>query len=266
MIARKWLNIQLLLQIFFVNRGEFWDRIKRTLEGYFDRVHVNPSSELGTNVTAAVQSLEQFLDRDLVPIMTEQAAVEMEKSIVTNIGDLTENAPFELQHNADMSLARFCYLICRASRPKVVIETGVAYGVTSTAILHALSVNKKGGLYSVDLPPLGRCADEYVGRLVPQALRDRWHLHRGASERILPVLFSQLRSIDVFVHDALHTYRSMRSELWQMWSHLRLGGVLVADDVHRNGAFAELVEEARPSFSVIVLEEEKDALFGVAIK
>lgn len=44
------------------------------------------------------------------------------------------------------------YAICRIMKPDIVVETGVAQGVSTAFILKALSANNAGGLFSIDLP------------------------------------------------------------------------------------------------------------------
>jgi hypothetical protein len=68
----------------------------------------------------------------------------------------------------------------------------------------------------------------------------------------------------VFLHDSLHTYRTMRWEFDVVWPRLREGGALLADDVQANRAFAESAAHAR--FARTVREEDKSPLFGLAIK
>jgi hypothetical protein len=170
-----------------------------------------------------------------------------------------------MAHNADFGLARLCYLICRALKPSIVLETGVAYGLTTAVVLKALDVNGTGLLHSVDLPPLGSEADQFVGRLIPQQLRHRWRLHRGASRRVLPSLLPQLGQVDIFVHDSLHTLRNMRHEFRSVMGYLSQPGVVIADDVDRNPAFLQLVHDTHPAFWATSEEVEKKALFGVSV-
>src|SRR5688500_12760767 len=44
------------------------------------------------------------------------------------------------------------YVIVRAAKPKVVVETGVASGISSAHILLALAANESGTLHSIDFP------------------------------------------------------------------------------------------------------------------
>ncbi len=168
---------------------------------------------------------------DCRPHFKEEAALEVENFICQGMATTPPRAPFRASCNGDRVLARLCYAIARAKRPKVILETGVCYGVTSAFLLKALSINGEGELHSIDLPPLGRDADEFVGMLVPQELRHRWALHRGTSRRLMPQLLPKLAPLDMFVHDSLHTYRNMRDEFALAWSALGPGGVLVSDDI-----------------------------------
>jgi hypothetical protein len=46
--------------------------------------------------------------------------------------------------------AHFLYALCRLIRPRIVVETGVAAGVSSAFILKALNDNSYGILHSID--------------------------------------------------------------------------------------------------------------------
>ena len=71
-------------------------------------------------------------------------------------------------HDADTDLSDFCYVICRALRPRNVVETGVGSGVTTSFILQALAANGEGHLWSIDLPPIG--AEQFAGQLCSATL------------------------------------------------------------------------------------------------
>jgi len=98
---------------------------------------------------------------------------DLEVELKERMRSLEKNAPFPIAHNADITLARLCYAICRILKPKIVVEAGVAYGVTTTFILKALQVNGKGELHSIDPPPLGKNSERFIGYLVPKNLRER---------------------------------------------------------------------------------------------
>jgi hypothetical protein len=169
-----------------------------------------------------------------------------------------------LVHDADPGLARTCYLLCRALRPEVVVETGVANGVTSSFVLQALELNGSGELHSVDLAPPGT-DPALVGRLVPAELRMRWTLHRGASKDVLPGLVRGLGPIGLFVHDSRHTYRNVTRELRTVSDRLGRPAAVVVDDAERHSALQDWAADAGADLVELVEEQGKAALFGVAL-
>ena len=72
--------------------------------------------------------------------------------------------------------------------------------------------------------------------------------------------------VDLFVHDSLHTYRNMRREFQIVTPNLAADGVLIADDVEGNTAFAEWVSNSSPAYSAVVQERVKQGLTGVALR
>lgn len=144
--------------------------------------------------------------------------------------------------NARAELLRVVGGLVALMRPAVAVETGVALGFTTATILRAMSGAGTGHLHSVDLPALQYDPRDAVGRAVPADLRDRWTLHLGDSRKLLGPLCESVAPIDLFVHDALHTYSSQMREYRTAWPHLREGGVLVSDDVG-NPAFVEFASE-----------------------
>lgn len=206
-------------------------------------------------------------------VLGEPALQHAEEHARRALAGVRDKDPFAQRWAADSMLAHLCYLACRAFRPEVVVETGVAYGVSAAFVLAALRENGDGALYSVELPPLRRGAERSWGVAVPEELRGRWTVHRGASARVLPDLLEGLGRVDLFVHDSLHTARNMRREFGLVWPRLRPGGALIADDVERNAAFGELREKG-PALWLVVGDRERRPLhgkaapvtFGVAVK
>jgi len=101
------------------------------------------------------------------------------------------------------------YILCRRGKPDVVVETGVASGVSSTHILGALEQNQRGRLYSIDQP--GWMGD-LSGWLIPDYLKSRWQLIAGRSSEKLAPLLKTVAPIDVFLHDSDHSYPNMLRE------------------------------------------------------
>jgi len=146
---------------------------------------------------------------------------------------------------------KFLYFIVRMVQPQVIVETGVAHGVSSWTILNALERNGSGRLYSIDLPDKDLQSYNPVnlqqtsGWVVPDRLKGRWELRLGSSSELLPALLQEVSSVDVFFHDSDHSYENMHFEFAAALPFLRKGGLIVSDDVHKNRSFSEFVNEHR---------------------
>lgn len=213
----------------------------------------------------AVEGLERTLGRSLRELLQEPELVEIEATLRAAAEDTPPDAPIPRIHNASLTLARMCYLLARATRPEVVVETGVAFGVTTAFLLQALERNGRGVLHSIDRPPPGAGADRWVGALVPADLRGRWTLHRGASLRVLPDLLPRLGPVSLFLHDSRHTYRNILGELECIGRHLAPGAVVLVDDIERNVAFERWTSRRSVRFKGVVAESEKQGLLGICV-
>ncbi len=239
------------------------------LEGVYDnrleRLRSKRGSYSPLPFRAVLEDLGKVLSCDCRTILQESALGEIEEEIRRAIAALPPNAPFGLYHNADLFLARLCYVVARALRPANAVETGVCYGVTSSFLLQALRVNGRGTLHSIDLPALGRDADRFVGIFVPERLRANWQLHRGPSKSLLPVVLQSASPVDFFIHDSLHTYRNIRRELGTVSPHLSPVAAVVSDDIERNRAFQEWAQQMAPAYCGVLQPCAKQGLIGVAV-
>ena len=138
------------------------------------------------------------------------------------------------------------YAAIRAFAPEIVVETGVANGVSSSYLLLALEMNGQGRLYSIEigdssfLPP-----GKPTGWIVPERLRPRWDLRIGDSRELLPKLLAELGMVGVFIHDSLHTYEHMLWEYRAAVPYVKPGGLLISDDADWNRAFPDFSAETR---------------------
>lgn len=145
------------------------------------------------------------------------------------------------------------YMAIRAFQPETVAETGVANGVSSAHILLALQKNERGTLYSVGLSdPQYLPAGKPLGWIVPESLKTRWNLLIGDSRELLPSLLAKLGTIDVFIHDSLHTYEHMLWEYRTAFPYLRPSGLLFSDDAAWNPAFPEFCREVNAKHARIL--------------
>jgi predicted O-methyltransferase YrrM len=183
------------------------------------------------------------------------------------IEEKLSDPPFTLRFNGDRRLAELCYLACRAMKPSIVVETGVAYGVTSAYILQALHLNGRGALHSIDLPPLSAASrknEHYIGILIPEHLRDRWELHRGTSKRVLPRVLEKVEAVDIACLDSRSSYKVKFHDLSILGRYLTHPGLIVVDDVGRTSEFLDWSEAFQPTYAATAPEIDRNNYFGVA--
>jgi hypothetical protein len=165
--------------------------------------------------------------------------------------------------DADPAFARAVWCLARHLRPRKVVETGVARGVTTRFLLEALERNGSGRLWSIDLPPLiERKLRNQTAAAVPERARGRWEYLEGSSRRRLPRLLAELGELELFVHDSIHTERNLRFELDRAIAVMGVRGALVSDDVHMNAGFRAY---AGPG-TLVCRSDDRAGLFGIVLR
>ncbi|HYK93235.1 MAG TPA: class I SAM-dependent methyltransferase [Thermoplasmata archaeon] len=157
-----------------------------------------------------------------------------------------------------LSQAPLLYVIVRAMKPRWLVETGISSGYSTRLLLEALERNGEGHLDSIgidvfalrrgDAAPAAPLAGRRVGWLVPERFADRWRLHLGRSDEVLPgLLDGKGPTLDLFLHDSLHQYATMRWEYETAWPSLRPSGLLASHDIHASSAWPEFLQRHRVS-------------------
>lgn len=189
--------------------------IEVTAEALLERLGVRVSEELSQLADARVLELERRTAANEL-LFPERYAVERES-------------------------ARFLYLLVRATRPELMVETGVANGASTFLVLTAMEENGVGRLISTDVT-------EYVGSLLTEDERaaTRWDLRVIATDGFGAVA-AGAGAVDVFLHDSDHSYVNVRGEVAAVWPHVRPGGFVVADDGELSFGFLDAVENTGAS-------------------
>lgn len=138
------------------------------------------------------------------------------------------------------------HFLTRLCKPTVVVETGVAAGWSSVAILEALESNQHGTLHSSDFPYF-RLPDpeKLIGILVEDRLRARWHLYVRGDQQNLPEIMAELDRVDLFHYDSDKSVRGRRRALDQVLPKLSPSSLVIMDDVQDNFHFRDLVAEQK---------------------
>lgn len=169
--------------------------------------------------------------------------------------------------DAENFLCRAVWCVALHTRPQVVVETGVAHGVTSRIILEALERNDIGHLWSIDLPfPFDRRLHAETGAAVPDACRPRWSYLEGSSKQRMPSLIAEVDRVDMFIHDSLHTAKNTLFEMEYVASAMAVGGVMLVDDIGSHNGFTTFSRRNRGYRTIICPSADKVGIFGVAVK
>lgn len=159
----------------------------------------------------------------------------------------------ELLAEADASIGRcpvkmggpasvdFLYHLTIELRPERVVETGVANGWSSLAILAGLRVLGQGSLTSVDMPYAKMGNDRWVGVAVPEHLRARWTLLRLPDRDGIPLAL-RAGPVDFAHYDSDKSVEGREYAYPALFRGLRRGGLLVSDDVGDNLAFRDFAQ------------------------
>jgi hypothetical protein len=124
------------------------------------------------------------------------------------------------------------YALVRAVQPDHVVETGTQLGLGSCAIAAALLQNGHGRLTTIDTDP-------EAGYLIDEPWASVIDRHIGSSLDVL----GELREVDMFIHDSLHTYDFETKEFTAVGPNLSAGAVILSDNAHDSAALSHWAEK-----------------------
>lgn len=156
------------------------------------------------------------------------------------------------------------YAAVTLARPERVVETGVAYGWSSWAILRGLQAAGRGRLVSVDMPYAKRNNEAFVGIVVPPGLATDWTLIREPDRNGLKKALRQHGgTIDLCHYDSDKSYQGRMFAYPLLWDALTPGGLFISDDIQDNFAFRDFFTAAHVPFHVTSSDGK---LVGIARK
>jgi len=253
----------LLIQTLIKNPKDFLNRLNIKIEVFIDKLKNKKTDYSETSPKTAIEKIQKKL-KIKNNFLAEKELKQIKKQVLGKYSYIKNTLKKESQYKGNIRLGEFCYFLCRAIKPKIVLETGVDYGISSAFILKALEKNKFGELHSIDLPPLRKNADKFTGILIPKKIKKRWKLHKGLSAKVLPKLIKQIKQVNIFIHDSLHTYKNMKKEFLLINPKLGKKFAVIFDDIELNSAFKEIFSNKK-GLSLAIPKEKKRSLIGVFI-
>jgi predicted O-methyltransferase YrrM len=143
------------------------------------------------------------------------------------------------------------YAAAVLSESRRTVETGVAYGWSSLAILAALKELDGEMLVSVDMPYPKLNNESFVGIAVPERFRDKWKLIREPDRNGLRKAIAYFRGeIDLCHYDSDKSYWGRQFGCEILWRALKPGGVMIVDDIQDNLSFREFITKNNVPFAV----------------
>lgn len=227
---------------FRVMLGKIWRRLERDT-GAESRQWIRDSRLLASDDFC--KSIDEAL---WMEASEECAQIEVEsRNILNRIG-------IPLGGGGNYVLA---YFFARKLRPDVIVETGVAAGWTTLAILRAIARNGSGELFSSDFPYFRmKNPESLVGVLVENEDKASWHLDLRGDGVALPGFVAQLgeRDIGLIHYDSDKSYRGREFALSALLPRVSDNCVLIMDDIQDNVFFRDFVLGAGLSHTIFEFE------------
>lgn len=201
-------------------------------------------------------SVEDALDR----LSLGTAIPAIDPRLLDEARALAGRSPVKMGGAGDL---RLLYAATLLSGAKDVLETGVAYGWSSLAVLSALQ-GRGGKLVSVDMPYPNAGNESYVGIAVPDRLREQWTLIRKPDRPGIDEGLAMLgNAVDLCHYDSDKSWWGREYAYPRLWTALRPGGVFISDDIQDNLGFRDFVESQGATFAVT---ESEGKYVGIARK
>ena len=191
------------------------------------------------NLAASVASL---LQRDYVEIAGYFREIETDDAFKVHLQRLWEKHPEKYRTDSIPLIGRRVtwYAIVRATKPKVIVETGVDQGIGSTVLCAALARNTSDGYagryYGTDINP-------DAGYFLQPPYSGYGRILYGDSIKSLEA-FSEV--IDLFINDSDHSESYEQAEFELIKTKLSPEGIVLGDNSHVTPKLAEFsIREGR---------------------
>jgi len=179
--------------------------------------------------------------------------------IIESASSKVKNTPVQMGGEGALNLL---YNITLLSGSKKILETGVAYGWSSLALL--LALKKEGVLYSIDMPYPKMKNEKFVGIVVPEELRKNWKLYRYPDRMgIFKAIKDAKMPLDIIHYDSDKSYSGRKWAYPILWRALKEGGYFISDDIQDNIAFKEFCENLGKKPTII---KSHNKYVGIIVK
>lgn len=207
----------------------------RLKEGWSRRKNAAAARAWCREKSASVENWAENLDRELW-LETEDCVRRIKEEAEARLSQID----LDLGGGGHYALL---YFLTRYLRAGTVVETGVAAGWSSKAILTALKKNGQGGkLYSSDFPYFRyKNPERLIGYIVDEDLKQDWSLYIEGDRFNLPKIAAACGTADLFHYDSDKSYEGRDFALSELEPVLSDNAVIVLDDIQDNLHFRDYV-------------------------
>ena len=225
-------------------------RIQYLLHGNQHGVSAN---WLTKQMDSVFSNVKEFSLDPNCPVSLDSLDIVLGEQLFNEIIYQQSGTNFGKNFDCESGLASFLYAFVVKVKPSVVVETGIANGITTNVLMRALE--KTGGvLHSFDVDM--RTKNVYTGS-------GRWEFHilKNNLERDLQLQVSKIGKVDLWIHDSNHGYNWQAFEYQLARESLNPDGLVVSDDIDASTAWGLASKTIfKNSFGIF----DKRKFFGVA--
>jgi predicted O-methyltransferase YrrM len=160
------------------------------------------------------------------------------------------------------------YFLVRKLKPNIVVETGVAAGWSSLAILKAFTKNKKGKLYSSDFPYFRlKNPEQYVGFLAKNEINKiNWYLDVRGDDLAIPEIVKRIEdnTIDLIHYDSDKSYSGRDKVFNTLIPKINRNTIVIFDDIQDNLHFKNLVNKTKKDYFILEFKGKYLGILGAS--
>jgi predicted O-methyltransferase YrrM len=206
-------------------------------------------------------SSEKFIQKinpELLKIVNDET-----DNIILDVKEIQKkNSNIELGNNYAVEII---YFLIVNFKPNIILETGVAAGLSSRCILEAIKKNSKGVLYSSDFPYFRlNNPEKYIGIMVPEELKKNWRLEILGDVKNIKKFKSEINHADIIFYDSDKRYSGKINFFKSINSLIKSNTIIVVDDLHNDSFFLEYVKEMKCK-NWFIVESKRKHIVGIIL-
>lgn len=251
--------------LWYLPRPRLWPQLGRSIA---DRLVYGPEADTSGAAASWCEERGVTTEDALAKILGKAERISLEsahKEDCARARELEKGCPVVMGGPGDLDLL---YSLVRETGATRVVETGVAYGWSSLAILLAMQGRSNALLVSTDMPYVQGHNERFVGCVMHrQDLMRHWKLLRLPDRDALPAALRDLGAVDLCHYDSDKSHRGRSWAYPLLWKHLRSGGIFLSDDIQDNLAFRDFSANLGLDPLVVKVSNERHTKYvGLLVK